>query len=86
MQFLPSGYNQHAVDYDGDGRRDSIRSKADALASAANLLRQWLAGRSALAAGSESATGNELPLARLDNKLPLAQWAQQGVTEVSGAP
>jgi lytic murein transglycosylase len=45
-QFLPSKYLQFAVDFDGDGRRDLIRSRADALASTANFLRGhgWSAG------------------------------------------
>lgn len=38
-QFLPSNYLQFAVDFDGNGRRDLIRSKADALASTANFLK-----------------------------------------------
>ena len=38
-QFLPSKYLQYAVDFDGDGRRDLIRSRADVLASTANFLR-----------------------------------------------
>jgi len=38
-QFLPSKYLEYAVDFDGDGRRDLIRSRADVLASTANFLR-----------------------------------------------
>ena len=38
-QFLASKYLQYAVDFDGDGRRDLIRSTPDALASTANFLR-----------------------------------------------
>ncbi len=37
-QFMPSTYVAHAVDFDGDGRRDVWKSEADALASAANYL------------------------------------------------
>lgn len=45
-QFMPSSYLKYAVDFDGDGRRDLIRSTADALASTANFLRGngWRAG------------------------------------------
>lgn len=45
-QFLPSKYLQFAVDFDGDGRRDLIHSRADVLASTANFLRGhgWSAG------------------------------------------
>ena len=37
-QFMPTTYLEHAVDFDGDGRRDIWTSIADALASAANYL------------------------------------------------
>jgi lytic murein transglycosylase len=40
-QFLPSSYIAFAVDFDGDGRRDLIRSTADVLASTANYLRGY---------------------------------------------
>jgi len=47
-QFLPSAYYKYAVDFDGDGRRDLIRSVPDMLASTANYLRGygWQAGQS----------------------------------------
>lgn len=38
-QFLPSSYVKFAVDFDGNGRRDLIRSVPDALASTANYLK-----------------------------------------------
>ncbi|MEJ7729296.1 MAG: lytic murein transglycosylase [Polyangiaceae bacterium] len=37
-QFLPSSYERFAIDFDGDGRVDLIRSSADALASTARYL------------------------------------------------
>ncbi|MCE1230219.1 MAG: lytic murein transglycosylase [Firmicutes bacterium] len=45
-QFLPSSYAAFAVDGDGDGRRDLIRSAQDALASTAHYLKShgWRAG------------------------------------------
>ena len=45
-QFLPSSYVRFAVDYDGNGRADLIRSAADVLASTANFLKGhgWRAG------------------------------------------
>ena len=47
-QFLATSYLKFAVDFDGNGRRDLIRSKADALASTANYLKAygWKAGQS----------------------------------------
>lgn len=45
-QFIPTSYLQAAVDQDGDGHRNIWTSQPDALASAANLLRQggWKTG------------------------------------------
>lgn len=40
-QFLPSSYLKFAVDFDGNGRRDLIRSVPDVLASTANYLRGY---------------------------------------------
>ena len=40
-QFLPSSYFKFAVDFDGDRRRDLIRSVPDVLASTANYLRGY---------------------------------------------
>jgi lytic murein transglycosylase len=48
VQFLPSSYFKYAVDYDGDGRRDLVRSVPDMLASTANFLKSkggWRAGQ-----------------------------------------
>ncbi len=38
-QFMPSTFTRHALDYDGDGRRDLWGSLPDAFASSANYLR-----------------------------------------------
>jgi lytic murein transglycosylase len=38
-QFMAYDYNESAVDFDGDGKRDLIRSVPDVIASTANLLR-----------------------------------------------
>jgi membrane-bound lytic murein transglycosylase B len=40
-QFMASKYYSLAVDFDGDGRRDLIRSTPDVLASTANYLRSF---------------------------------------------
>ncbi len=46
-QFLASNYLKFAVDFDGNGKRDLIRSKEDALASTANFLASfgWIRGK-----------------------------------------
>jgi membrane-bound lytic murein transglycosylase B len=38
FQFMPSSFENFAVDYDGDGKRDIWTNKGDAFASAANYL------------------------------------------------
>ncbi len=46
-QFMPTTYRRLAVDFDGDGRKDLVRSVPDALGSAANYLRRagWRTGQ-----------------------------------------
>ncbi len=45
-QFLPSYYLQYGVDFDGDGKRNLVKSVPDALASTANYLNKlgWRRG------------------------------------------
>jgi lytic murein transglycosylase len=40
-QFMPSSYIKFAVDFDGNGRRDLLRSVPDVLASTANFLASY---------------------------------------------
>ena len=46
-QFLPTSYVKYAVDYDGNGKRDLLRSTPDVLASTANFLKAhgWRTGQ-----------------------------------------
>lgn len=46
-QFLPTPYVKYAVDFDGDGHRDLMRSVPDIMASTANFLKGhgWKAGQ-----------------------------------------
>lgn len=39
VQFLPGSYDKYAVDFDGDGRRDLVRSVPDILASTASFMK-----------------------------------------------
>ncbi len=85
FQFQPSVYLQYAVDFDGDGKRDMIRSNADALASAANYIKGlgWQAGQPWL---EEVAVPGELDWSQADVtiKKPRSYWAQSGVTYRNG--
>jgi len=86
-QFLPAHYMQHAVDYDGDGRRDLIHSIPDVLASTANFLEflGWQRGQPWL---EEVRLTRELPWQEADLAIqhPLEKWAAWGVKGVGGQP
>jgi hypothetical protein len=86
VQFLPMHYRDYGVDFDGDGRRDLIRSSADALASAANYMQKlgWRRGEPWL---QEVRVPERLPWeeAGVDIQHPRSQWARWGVTLASGA-
>ena len=86
-QMMPSEYYQYAVDYDGDGTRNLLRSTPDVLASTANYLvgLGWRRGEPWL---SEVRVPATLPWqqADLDVKLPRAKWAAYGVTLADGRP
>ena len=79
-QFIPTTYNTHAVDFDGDGRRDIWNSSADALASAAHYLQAsgWQAGQPW---GFEVSLPQGFDYALADPALrkPLREWQALGV-------
>src|SRR5215469_13307607 len=86
-QMMPSEYYQYAVDYDGNGTRNLLRSAPDVLASTANYLvgLGWRRGEPWL---SEVRVPATLPWqqADLDIKLPRVKWAAYGVTLADGRP
>ncbi len=79
-QFIPTTYNSHAVDFDGDGRRDIWDSSADALASAAHYLQAsgWQQGQSW---GFEVQLPKhfDYALADADIRRSLSDWQKLGV-------
>ncbi|MGC1180997.1 MAG: lytic murein transglycosylase [Methyloceanibacter sp.] len=85
FQFVPSVYYKYAVDFDGSGGRDLIRSTPDALASAANYLDGlgWKAGQPWL---EEVRVPAQMDWSQADVtiKKPRALWAKSGVTYPSG--
>jgi lytic murein transglycosylase len=87
FQFQPKNYYQYAVDFDGDGKRDLIRSAPDSLASAANYLQSigWQPGQPWL---QQVRVPENLPWDQADVtiKKPRAFWAQHGVTYLDGKP
>ncbi len=86
-QMMPSEYYQYAVDYDGDGKRNLLRSAPDVLASTANYLLGlgWKRGEPWLTEVRVPAT---MPWdqADLDIKLPRTKWSSFGVTLADGKP
>ena len=86
-QMMPSEYYQYAVDYDGDGRRNLVRSVPDVLASTANYLLGlgWKRGQPWL---TEVRVPGNLPWDQADLaiELPRAKWAALGVTLADGRP
>lgn len=85
MQFQPTFYRDLAVDYDGDGRRNLVRSVPDVLASSANLLRHhgWQGGEPWL---QEVRVPAEMPWPEADLAIrhPRSQWRDWGVTDADG--
>ncbi len=85
-QFMPSSYLAHAVDHDGDGRRDIWSSVPDALASTARYLvaAGWRAGEPW---GLEVLlpAGFDYGLATPDARKATADWQALGVTPPWGA-
>ena len=86
-QFMPSTYEELAVDFDGDGRRDLVSSVPDALASTANFLKKrgWQTGQpwgfevkipDGASVGGESRR----------NKKSLSSWSNRGFTRIDGTP
>jgi lytic murein transglycosylase len=86
-QFLPSVFLAHAVDADGDGRRDIWRNIPDVMASTANFLAHsgWQAGQPW---GLEVRLPSGFNTARADSAVrqPSKQWADEGVQAMDGAP
>ena len=86
LQFTASDYLKNAVDFDGDGRRDLIKSIPDTMASGANFLVSlgWQRGQPWL---QEVLVPQQLPWDQADLTIqhPVSQWAAWGVKPASGA-
>jgi membrane-bound lytic murein transglycosylase B len=84
-QFMPSSYLAHAVDYDGDGRRDIWTTHGDIFASIANYLAhagwnsRYTWGRQVQLPDKPDALGSGLEVVR-----PLPEWHALGVRRANG--
>jgi lytic murein transglycosylase len=86
-QMMPSEYLQHAVDYDGDGHRNLIRSVPDVIGSTGKYLVHlgWKRGQPWL---QEVKAPANLPWDQADLSIqhPRSKWASLGVTRADGRP
>jgi lytic murein transglycosylase len=86
-QFIPTVFVAHAVDADGDGKRDIWGSLPDVLASTANFLAHsgWQSGQPW---GLEVRLSANFDYARADSAVRQSaeQWAQEGVQTLDGTP
>lgn len=87
-QFLPVHYVNYAVDYDGDGRRDLLRSEDDVIGSTANYIANGLKWRRGEPWLEEIKVPQTLPWDQTDLtvQLPRSKWGQLGVTYPDGRP
>ncbi len=86
-QMMPSEYLKYAVDYDGDGKRNLIRSVPDVIGSTGNYLVSlgWKRGEPWL---WEVRVPASMPWDQADLSIqhPIEQWAAWGVTQPDGKP
>jgi membrane-bound lytic murein transglycosylase B len=86
-QFIPTTYNTHAVDFDGDGRRDIWNTPVDALASTAHYLQSsgWQKGQP-WGFEVQLASGFDYALADASTRKSIADWQQLGLKLPNGSP
>jgi lytic murein transglycosylase len=84
-QMMPSEYMAHAIDYDGDGKRNLIKSASDVIGSTGKYLVHlgWKRGEPWL---EEVRVPSNLPWKEADLSVqhPRKQWASWGVTRADG--
>ncbi|SEI16954.1 lytic murein transglycosylase [Tardiphaga sp. OK245] len=87
-QFLPTHYFNYAVDYDGDGHRNLLRSPADVIGSTAHYISTGLKWRRGEPWLQEVRVTDNVPWdqADLTIQLPRAKWASFGVSYPDGRP
>jgi lytic murein transglycosylase len=85
-QFLPTHYVNYAVDYDGDGRRNLLRSGPDVIGSTANYIANGLKWRRGEPWLEEIRLPQSFPWEQADLtiKAPRSKWTGLGVTYPDG--
>ena len=86
-QMMPSEYMAHAINYDGDGKRNLIKSASDVIGSTGKYLVHlgWKRGEPWL---QEVRVPANLPWKEADLSVqhPRSKWAAWGVTRADGKP
>ncbi|KPQ29960.1 MAG: Membrane-bound lytic murein transglycosylase B [Marinobacter excellens HL-55] len=86
VQFMPTVFLQHAVDADGDGRRDLWNSLPDAMMSAGRFL-QSMGWDGDYRWGREVLLPENFDFGLTDGRrLPLDEWRDLGITDAFGNP
>lgn len=84
VQFMPTVFLQHAVDGDGDGRRDLWNSLPDAMMSAGRFL-QSMGWDGDYRWGREVLLPDNFDFSMTDGRrLPLSEWRSLGITDAFG--
>ncbi|WP_373000752.1 lytic murein transglycosylase [Marinobacter sp.] len=84
VQFMPTVFLQHAVDADGDGRRDLWNSLPDAMMSAGKFL-QSMGWDGDYRWGREVLLPDNFDFSLSDGRrLPLEDWRRMGITDAFG--
>jgi membrane-bound lytic murein transglycosylase B len=84
VQFMPTVFLKHAVDADGDGRRDLWNSLPDAMMSAGRFL-QSMGWDGDYRWGREVLLPDNFDFSLADGRrLPLADWRKMGITDAFG--
>jgi lytic murein transglycosylase len=86
-QMLPSHYLKHAIDYDGDGKRNLFKSAPDIIGSTANFIRSlgWTKGQQWIVEVRVPANF-AWEKAGLDQKQQTSAWIKAGLTKANGQP
>lgn len=86
-QFMPSDFYKYAVDFDGDGRRDLLRSVPDALASAAVQLATYGWDKNHPWGWEMRAPNSpDCSLEGLAHVQPMRDWLKLGYIRADGQP
>ncbi|MBT4588213.1 MAG: lytic murein transglycosylase [Rhodospirillaceae bacterium] len=85
FQFMPSSFENFAVDYDGDGKRDIWTNKGDAFASAANYLAKsgWRSDQT-WGRAVKLPQGFDSSLVGLKTRKSISDWQALGVRRSDG--